>query len=72
MPSTPAVKENRSPHLGFVAEMPEPDSTEDERILWGSPRADPETRLPREIDHATVGLVLRQPIGTPPRCGSNP
>ncbi len=27
------AKENRSPRLGFVAEMPEPDSAEDERIL---------------------------------------
>src|SRR5208282_750064 len=53
------VKENRSRRLGFVAEMPEPDSTEDERILWGAPRADPETRLPREIDHAALGLPMQ-------------
>ena len=53
------VKENRSRRLGFVAEMPKPDSTEDERILWGAPRADPETPLPREIDHATVGRPMQ-------------
>jgi len=54
--------ENRSGHLGFVAEMPEPDSAEDERILWGAPQADPETLLLRAIDHATVRqLVQRLP-----------
>jgi RNA polymerase sigma-70 factor (ECF subfamily) len=56
------VKENRSPRLGFVAELPEPDNAEDERILWSSPQADPETLLLRDIDHAKVGqLVLRLP-----------
>jgi RNA polymerase sigma factor (sigma-70 family) len=56
------VKENRSPRLGFIAELPEPDNVEDERILWSSPQADPETLLLRDIDHATVGrLMLRLP-----------
>jgi RNA polymerase sigma factor (sigma-70 family) len=54
------VKENRSPRLGFVAELPEPDSAEDERILWGSPQADPETLLLRDIDHATVGRLMQR------------
>jgi RNA polymerase sigma factor (sigma-70 family) len=54
------VKENRSPRLGFVAELPEPDSVEDERILWGSPQADPETLLMRDIDHATVGRLMQR------------
>ena len=57
------VKENRSPRLGFVAEIPAPDSAEDERILWSVPQADPEALLLREIDHATVGrLVQRLPL----------
>ena len=54
------VKENRSPRLGFVAELPEPDSAEDERILWSAPQADPETLLLRDIDHATLGRVVRR------------
>jgi RNA polymerase sigma-70 factor (ECF subfamily) len=54
------VKENRSPRLGFVAELPEPDSAEDERILWGSPQADPETLLLRDLDHATVGRLMER------------
>ena len=54
------VKENRSPRLGFVAELPEPDSAEDERVLWGSPQADPETLLLRDIDHATVGRLMQR------------
>jgi RNA polymerase sigma factor (sigma-70 family) len=54
------VKDNRSPRLGFVAEMPEPDSAEDERILWGAPQADPETLLLRELDHATVGRLMQR------------
>ena len=54
------VKDNRSPRLGFVAELPEPDSAEDERILWSAPQADPETLLLRDIDHATLGRVVRR------------
>jgi RNA polymerase sigma factor (sigma-70 family) len=54
------VKENRSPRLGFVAEMPEPDSVEDERILWGAPQADPETLLLRDIDHAMVRQLMQR------------
>jgi RNA polymerase sigma factor (sigma-70 family) len=54
------VKENRSPRLGFVGELPEPDSAEDERILWGSPQADPETLLMRDIDNATVGRLMQR------------
>jgi RNA polymerase sigma-70 factor (ECF subfamily) len=54
------VKDNRSPRLGFVAEMPEPDSAEDERILWGAPQADPETLLLRDIDHATVRQLMQR------------
>jgi RNA polymerase sigma factor (sigma-70 family) len=54
------AKENRSPRLGFVAEMPEPDSVEDERILWGAPQADPETLLLRDIDLATVRQVMQR------------
>jgi len=54
------AKENRSPRLGFVAELPEPDSAEDERILWGAPQADPETLLLREIDHATVVRLMQR------------
>jgi len=54
------VKENRSPRLGFMAELPEPDSAEDERVLWGSPQADPETLLLRDIDHATVGRLMQR------------
>ena len=54
------VKENRSTRLGFVAELPEPDTAEDERILWGMPQADPETLLLRDIDHATVGRLMQR------------
>jgi RNA polymerase sigma-70 factor, ECF subfamily len=54
------VKENRSPRLGFVAEMPEPASAEDERILWGAPQADPETLLLRDIDHAMVRQLMQR------------
>ncbi len=54
------VKENRSPRLGFVADLPEPDSAEDERILWGSPQDDPETLMLRDIDHATVGRLMQR------------
>ncbi len=54
------AKENRSPRLGFVAEMPEADSAEDERILWGAPQADPETLLLRDIDHATVRQLMQR------------
>lgn len=54
------VKENRSPRLGFVAELPEPASVEDERILWGAPQPDPETLLLRDIDHATVGRLMQR------------
>jgi RNA polymerase sigma factor (sigma-70 family) len=52
--------ENRSPRLGFVAEVPEPDSAEDERILWGEPQADPETLLLRDIDRATVVRLMQR------------
>jgi RNA polymerase sigma factor (sigma-70 family) len=54
------AKQNRSPSLGFVAEMPEADSAEDERILWGEPQADPETLLLRDIDHATVRQLMQR------------
>ena len=54
------MKENRSPRLGFVAELPEPDSVDDEAILWGSPQANPETLLLRDIDHATVGRLMQR------------
>jgi RNA polymerase sigma factor (sigma-70 family) len=54
------ARENRSPRLGFVAEMPEPDSVEDERVLWGSPQSDPEALLLRDIDHATVGRLMQR------------
>jgi RNA polymerase sigma factor (sigma-70 family) len=53
------IKDNRSPRLGFVAELPEPDSAEDERLLWGTPQDDPETLLLRDIDHATVGRLMQ-------------
>src|SRR5271157_4139970 len=56
----PWVKENRSPRLGFVAELAELDSAEDERILWGSPQDDPETLLLRELDHAMVGRLMQR------------
>ena len=54
------AKQNRSPRLGFVAEMPEPDSAEDDRTLWGAPQADPETLLLRDIDHATVRRLMQR------------
>jgi RNA polymerase sigma-70 factor (ECF subfamily) len=54
------VKDNRSPRLGFVADLPEPDGVEEERVLWGSPPADPETLLLREIDHATVARLMQR------------
>jgi RNA polymerase sigma factor (sigma-70 family) len=54
------AKETRSPRLGFVAEMPEPDSAEDECTLWGAPQADPETLLLRDIDLATVRQVMQR------------
>ena len=43
-----------------TAELSEPDSAEDERILWGSPQADPETLLLRDLDHATVGRLMER------------
>ncbi len=54
------VQDNRSPRLGFVAELPEPDSAEDEHVLWGRPQEDPETLLLRDIDHATVARLMRR------------
>jgi RNA polymerase sigma factor (sigma-70 family) len=54
------VKENRSPRLGFVAELPEPVNAEDERILWGMAQVDPETQMLRDLDHAAVGRLLQQ------------
>jgi RNA polymerase sigma factor (sigma-70 family) len=54
------ARENRSPRLGFVAELPEPASVEDERVLWGSPQSDPETLLLRDIDQATVGRLMQR------------
>jgi len=54
------ARENRSPRLGFVADLPEPATVEDERILWGSPQADPETLLLRDIDQATVGRLMQR------------
>jgi RNA polymerase sigma-70 factor, ECF subfamily len=54
------VKDNRSPRLGFVADLPEPDSAEDDQVLWGTPQADPETLLLREIDHATVTRLMQR------------
>jgi len=53
------IKDNRSPRLGFVADLPEPDSAEDERLLWGTPQDDPETLLLRDIDHAMVGRLMQ-------------
>ena len=43
-----------------MAELPEPDSVDDEAILWGSPQANPETLLLRDIDHATVGRLMQR------------
>ena len=54
------AKENRSPRLGFVADLPETESVEEERTLWGSPQADPETLLLRDIDHATVARLMQK------------
>jgi len=60
------ARENRSPRLGFVAEMPEPDSVEDERVLWGSPQSDPEALLLREVEELSyrdIASITGKPIG---------
>jgi RNA polymerase sigma-70 factor (ECF subfamily) len=53
------IKDNRSLRLSFVTEVPEPDSAEDERILWPAPQDDPETLLLPDIDRATVGRLVQ-------------